>query len=105
MVLCNDIHTESGVVWHCRIKANDHAGVDHAAGTGHMTWPAGCTKFGPRWTLRHPNAFLWHAISDRRTTACGSEILGLTASTVRGRTEAKPPADAHVCPLCAEMYL
>ena len=101
MVLCNDIRTEQGVTFHCRVKAAEHTGRDHAAGTGHLTWPVS-DKAGPRWTKRHPASFLWHAIADSVHTVCGDEIIGLAPTTIKGRTQVRPPANAHVCPKCSE---
>jgi hypothetical protein len=95
--LCNDLHAELGVVFHC--EADPHETGDHHAIGGKVTWPQHEAS-GARWVIRHPGAFLWHRIETRGRTACGVGITNLTLTTLRGRTLAQPPADGLVCAAC-----
>ena len=95
--LCNDMYALLGVVFHCE-QTPEHDG-DHTGIHGRITWPQH-EDTGARWVVRHPGAFLWHRVETRSRTACGATIDNLTLATFRGRTLAKPPADAHVCPQC-----
>lgn len=97
MAKCNDQHSVGGVVYHC--DSDPHEIGDHSNSNAGVTWfrrEAG----GARWVIRHPGAFLWHRIETTTRTACGDNIAGLTLTTLRGRTLAKPPADGLVCPAC-----
>jgi hypothetical protein len=94
---CNDLYAEHGVVFHCDLAPHEIG--DHSAMGGKVTWPQH-SDTGARWVVRHPGAFLWHRIETRSRTACGVGIDGLTLTTLRGRTLAKPPVGSLVCPAC-----
>jgi hypothetical protein len=97
---CNDLYAIHGVVFHCD-RYPGHDG-DHLNTRGGVGWPQH-SDTGARWVIRHPGAWLWHRIQTSKRTACGLDIAGLTLSTLRGRTLAKPPAGGLVCPACLSM--
>jgi hypothetical protein len=97
MTKCNDLNGIHGVVFHCD-KDLGHDG-DHRATRWDLDWPQH-PDTGARWVIRRPGAWLWHRIETSKRTACGASIDGLTLTTLRGRTLAKPPAGGLVCPQC-----